>query len=349
MDGEVQTVYTERVKTLVTWLPIALVVGLALAFFFRPRATELVGETEFQRPEAPNFQPVVVPFGSATLRGRVVDEHGAPMVELPIYARSGDIAHWAYTDRDGRFQLDRLFDEELEVLALAFGRPTQSFRVRPGADEVALQVGPAREPAPRLPDLARSDLSGSLARALEGPTAGFQVLLEPLEPPNVFQGAIPVRAGVDAEGTFRFPGLAHGRYRIRVLPEWARGGNWPDLAAPDVNLLEHDGTRPARFVELGDGALLGRVEHEDGSPLSGALVLVHPAGDEAHPFPAAASDAEGAFRIAELPAGRYAVEVRAGEDVEELPEVEVKRGVVSTLPIARLVVRNPAASTESKP
>ncbi|MBI5433373.1 MAG: carboxypeptidase regulatory-like domain-containing protein [Planctomycetes bacterium] len=349
MDGALQTVYTERVKTLVTWLPIALVVGLVLAFFFRPRSIDLVGETVFQRPQAPSFQPVIVPFGSATLRGRVVDEHGEPLVELPIYARSGDVAHWAYTDRDGRFQLDRLFDEELEVLALAFGRPTQSFRVRPGADEVPLQLGPAREPAPRLPEIARSDLSGSLVRALEGPSAGFQVLLEPLDPPNVFQGAIPVRTGVDAEGAFRFPGLAHGRYRIRVLPEWARGGNWPDLAAPDGNLLEHDGTRPERLVELGDGALLGRVEREDLSPLSGALVLVHPAGDEAHPFPAVASDSQGSFRIADLPAGRYTVEVRAGEDVEELPEVEVTRGVVSTLPVARLVVRNPTDSIESKP
>jgi hypothetical protein len=333
----------------VTWLPVVLVVGLVVAYFVRPRGIDLIGETEFRRPDPPTFEPVTMPAGAGILRGRIVDESGAAVADLPVYARSGDAARWSYTDVDGRFRLDGLIDDELEVLVLALGRPTQSFRARPGFDEVELKLGPPRENAPRLPDVARSDLQGSLTRALEGDDAGCEVLLEPVDPPNVFQGAVPVRAAVDAEGAFRFEGLAHGRYRVKVLPAWARGGSWPDLAAPATNTWIHDGTRPAGVVELGAGALAGKVENQDGSPLAGALVLIHAAGDEAHPFPASVSDATGAFRFADLPAGPFAVEIRAGEDVKSLPAIEVRAGEVAVVDTVRLAVRSAAESPESKP
>lgn len=340
---------TGTVKSLVTWLPIAVAVALVISFCARPHPVEPLAGGEFLRPEPPSFQPVLVPFGSASLRGRIVDERGAPVAELPVYARSGEIARWAYTDPNGRFELARLLDEELELLVLALGRPTQSFRLRPGPDEQELRLGPERPAATYLPDLPRSDLAGSLARALEGSTAGFEVLLEPLDPPNVLQGAVPVRAEVDGQGAFAFAQLAHARYRVRVLPAWAQGGSWPDLAAAESSVLEHDGTRPALSIELGDGALSGRVEHEDGSPLAGALVLLHPSGDEGRAFPAAASDALGAYRVGDLPAGSYEVEIRAGEDVKRFGAVEVERREVAALPAVRLVVRGSAPSSESKP
>lgn len=334
---------------LVTWLPVVLVVGLVLAYFVRPRGLDLIGATEFRRPDASKFEPVTLPAGDAVLRGRVVDESGAPVGDLPVYARSDDAARWAYTERDGRFRLEGLVDEEVEVLVLALGYPSQRFRARPGAEEVEWKLSPPRESVPRLPDVVRSDLQGSLARALEGVDLGCEVLLEPLDPPNVFQGAVPVRAQVDAAGAFRFEGLAHGRYRVRVLPAWARGGSWPDLAAASASTFVHDGTRPTCVVELGDGALGGRVENQDGSPLAGALVSIHVAGDEAHPFPATVSDANGAYAVADLHAGSYAVELRAGEDVKTVAEVAVRAGEVASVETTRLTVRGATPTAESKP
>ncbi|MCK6445161.1 MAG: carboxypeptidase-like regulatory domain-containing protein [Planctomycetes bacterium] len=336
-------------KTLVTWLPVVVAIALLVGFLTRSGSRPWVDPAALAASEPPAFQPVVLPHGSATLRGRVFDDHGEPVRELPIYTRSANVAHWAYTDADGRFVLDRLFDEEHEVLALAFGRPTQSFRLRPGDAVHELRLAPPRPAATRLPDLPRSDLTGWVARALEGPLAGLEVLLEPVDPPNVLQGAVPVRALVADDGAFDFRALAHARYRVRILPAWARGGSWPDLVAPEFAALQHDGTQATVTFELGDGALAGRVEHEDGSPLAGALVLVHPSGDESRPYPAGTSDAQGAFRIADLPAGRYALEVRAGEDVKSFPDVEVERREVAALPPLRLVVRNPSPNAASKP
>jgi hypothetical protein len=214
VDGTPRAIYTERVRVLISWLPVVVLAGLFVAFLLRPRPLDS-DAADLTSPAPPTFQPVLVPQGSATLTGRVLDEHGAPVAELPVFARSGETPHWAYTDSQGRFALEHVLDEELELLALAFGRPTQSFRARPTKDEIEFRLGPPREPIARLPDIRRADLHGSLARALEGSSAEFEVLFEPVDPEDVFQGAVPVRTTVAADGTFAVSRLAHGRYRDR--------------------------------------------------------------------------------------------------------------------------------------
>jgi hypothetical protein len=91
----------------------------------------------------------------------------------------------------------------------------------------------------------------------------------------------------------------------------------------------------ARDLELTleSGALSGRAIDVDGHPLEGALVLVTIADSPDRVWPPVAADATGSFKLQTLPAGRYALTLRAGAGVvRETVDVRARETLELSLP-----------------
>ena len=295
----------------------------------------------FATPRTLGLPALRAPAGESTLSGVVVDETGAPVAEASIVLRSGDIPFWTSTGRDGGFRLEGLFPEESDALVLAWGWPPSSHRVVPGAGEVTLVLPPRSPPPPALPDVARSTLHGRVVPALSAPEDGelaYEVVLAPAAPPEALGGAVPRRVTTAGDGSFRVDDLALGRYRVAILPEWARGGSWPNLVVGRAE-LEHVEGSPELRVELAAGAIEARVIDTSGRPVEGALVLVEDAREPAHLWPPLATGPDGGFRFADLPPGTYTLSVRAGEGEMRGAEVQVEPGRVAQPQLPSLQTR----------
>jgi hypothetical protein len=220
---------------------------------------------------------------------------------------------------------------------------------RAGDAAVVLRMPPPIESPPAPLRVARSTLEGRVESARPGdPLDRYEVLLAPVAAPSEPGAAVPRRAPTDAEGRFRFEDLAHGAYRALLLPAWARGGTWPDLAAtgldaPSIPLLhprvpsgddtDAEGAGRDEWV-LRDrsGAVRCRVlgPAPDGGYLTveGALLVLRadpsgsrPAGTRpdgeslagaTRLWPPGSTDADGVATIEDVPAGRYTLTLTAG-------------------------------------
>ncbi len=334
------------VKRLTIWAPLVLLVLLVVGYARRTRSGTSPESPSFAAPKTPIFAPIVSPFGKSSIRGRLLDDKGAPLAEVAIYARSGDVPHWTFTDASGRFALDELEDEVVELHPLAWGRTSRAFPVKPDGEEHELRLDPPLADPPKLPVIARAKLAGSVAPAIRTAGASYQLVLLPIDPPDKLQGAVPRRTSVAVDGTFAIDDLALGDYRVVVLPSWAAGGSWPDLVAAGSAKLEHQGEMPALVVQLADGSLDGRVEASDGSPIGGALVLT--TGADQRTYPAIVTQDDGSFALRDLPSGDYQVEVRAGDDAHQ-ESVHVEPAKIAHIAPTHLSVRRDAVKTESKP
>ena len=314
------------------WVPIAALATLAvLAWIALGREPEFA--FEFEEPPARAALPEPeLPPGEATLEGVVETPEGEPAEEALVAWTGGERLAWTRTDGEGRFRLEAVPRGALDVLVLATGHPPCELAAESGAGPVRLVLVPAVRPPPRLAPVERSDLSGFVESSLAGPgDRRYEVVLTPLGPPSRPGAAVPRRAATDADGSFGFSDLAHGTYRVTLLPHWARGGTWPDIAASEDGVplvIEHPAARDERpelvLAEL-SGEIRGRLAARPtavetlGEPrpgfVEGALVIVRStAGAEGGPrvWPPVVTDAEGGFLVRHLPAGRYLVEVTAG-------------------------------------
>jgi hypothetical protein len=170
--------------------------------------------------------------------------------------------------------------------------------------------------------------------------AGYEVHLLPLAPVTEFGGPVPRRATSGAAGEFELAELAHGRYRVAVVPAWGAGSLWPDLAAPAQATIEHaPGTEaePLR-IPLAAGAIEGRVLDDTDRPLEGALVLATLADQPNRAWLPLASDHEGRFSVPDVPPGVMHLTVRAGEG-EVSARVEVLPGEVTHVALPPLRLR----------
>lgn len=139
-------------------------------------------------------------------------------------------------------------------------------------------------------------------------------------------GDLPGADGpTDADGRRVIGKLCKGRYKVRVT---APGKAWAERSV----VLDPRAETASIEVTLADGRIIeGRVLDEDGEPVPGATIradqwdhvedtTVHSASCEW--LKPATVDAEGRFRFADLPAGRYTFEVTApGFGKQELKEV----------------------------
>lgn len=336
---------------------------LALALVASALAVGLVvlGGDDWDEPppslragDVPRFEPLPPAGGARVLRGRVVDAEHAAVPAASVVLRDGDRPAWARTDADGRFEIDGLAGphgrggnppEPLELTVAAWGFAPRSFTLAASSldgQPVELDLGPRSTPPPGVPRIARTTLEGRvvpppLPDVDAAPGSGYEVVLWPRHPESNLEGTAPRAAETAADGRFAFDDLAHGAYEVAVRPLWARGGSWPDLAAPEARELMHGPDVGPLELQLVAGAIAGRVEDARGDPVQSALVTVRRSGgdgaENGEPdtaiWPPVASDAEGRFLVPDLPPGSYSLEVRAGAWSASADDVGVGAGAVA--------------------
>ncbi len=326
-------------KRLVVLLPIvvftALFAGWIVARVKRAQSTL----PSFAPARAPDLEPLMAPLGNARLAGRVVDPDGQGLAEVSVYARCQSVPHWTHTDEQGRFALEGLVEGEVQVALLAWGRAPTLLTVATG--EVELVLPPVAPPPEPLPAMESAPLSGRIAHPLRRAwrdVDGYEVVLAPLADPTEFGIQSERRVRTDASGLFTLEGLALGSYALRVLPAWAEGADWPNLANPTYARLDHRRDPEGLVAVLAVGAIDVRVLGPDGRPLEGALLLLSPKLRPERVWPPFTSDADGAVRIRDLPPERYILTVRAGE-AEVSEDVGVESGRIVTLELGPLAIR----------
>ncbi|MBL8861437.1 MAG: carboxypeptidase regulatory-like domain-containing protein [Planctomycetes bacterium] len=264
---------------------------------------------------------VLVLAAGGELRGRVVDDRGAPVkqanvVALPVgeLAEARRAVSGRVSDEGGAFELSGVGDGEWRVGATRKG-------TQPAAGEhVLLPRDAGRELRLVLPRPAV--VAGQVFDADGSPAADALVVAE-LAGDQRFGGEREIRAG--QEGAFRLEELAPGRTTFH-----ARRNDRAD--AEPVEIALEPGTEVAALVlRLRRGATVeGRVLDAQGRPRTGAEIQVH-AGLRWDGRARATAGADGSYRIERVTPGRVSVSVHMPGDTTwaESKAVHVEEGAVA--------------------
>ncbi len=297
---------------------VALVVFGGAILLHEPRAPRTI-PIQLTPPAQIELAEIPLPARVRALEGRVVDVDGAAQAGALVWLFSGDEPRWTNTAADGTFRLDGLQRGPWDVRVLAEDHRPLALVLRDTGAAQEVRLPDARRTGPTLTPLARARLVGTLIGSAEQEIEGAEVALTPTAPPEAIDAPLPRRARADASGRFEFEELVAGEYRVAVIPAWARGGSWPDLARPAASIAVEpltfvhraDGSAPLS-IELVAGSAAGRLLDAEGHGLEGALVVVAPSDRPDRPWPPIATDARGGFEFRGLPPGRYALTARAG-------------------------------------
>ncbi|HLH39193.1 MAG TPA: carboxypeptidase-like regulatory domain-containing protein [Bryobacteraceae bacterium] len=114
----------------------------------------------------------------------------------------------------------------------------------------------------------------------------------------------PLSATSDAAGAFALDSIPVGEYLVAVTHR-----EYPPAAADRKKIEVKPGeiTSGLAFELIPGGAIGGRIVDEDGDPLTGCNVLVHPAQQPRNQSGFAQSDENGEYRVSRLTPGRYVV------------------------------------------
>lgn len=320
------------------WIPLVTLVALAAAWA-RSRGAHGPDPPRVDPAAAEvTFAPLESPLGGARLRGTVRSAGGAAVPEALVLARVADLPAWTYTDERGQFELSGLPPGPLLVRVCSRRYEVEDFLVEVPADGERLLLTQELGAPATLPALERAELVGDVSPPWpEWIVTGYEVALIPVDPPQAFGAPVPRRARVAPDRSFRFEGLILGRYRVAVLPPWAAGSAWPDLAASAARELEHTRAGPRRNVPLEAGLVEALVTDVGGAPLEGALVLLHPLDDPGRIWPPFATGADGRLALRDLPPGGYALSVSAG-GAEVRRTIEVRAGMTHRVDLPPLRV-----------
>jgi hypothetical protein len=300
--------------TVIVPLATLAIVGAAL-LLDEPRPPRAIG-FQLTPPAQAELTEIPLPARVRAVEGRVVDADGAGVAQALVWLLSGDEPRWTNTRADGAFRLDGLQRGPWDARVLAERRAPAKFVLQDGAPNV-LRLVEAPRAAPGVPPLPRAHLAGTLLGTAQLDLEGAEIALEPVLAPESIEAPLPRRARSDAGGRFAFEDLIAGDYRVAVLPAWAAGGSWPDLAraeaAPLATPFTHsaDGAAPLS-IDLVAGSAVGVLLDGEGRALEGALVTLAPLARPERPWPPASTDVRGGFEFRGLPPGRYALEARAG-------------------------------------
>ncbi|WP_282436529.1 MFS transporter [Aciditerrimonas ferrireducens] len=224
------------------------------------------------------------------LVGRVVGADGEPIVSASVTVvdpEGREVARQASSD-DGSFLLQGLPAGRHTVVVAASGFASQVSALELGSYRATLEV--ALRPSGVLSGSVR-DVSATNGKS---GVAGALVALVGAE------GRVLARTTTDERGGFRFEELAAGDYTVAVTA--------PARAAAATTVVLAPGETREVAVALGPaGRLEGRVTFDGGRPLPGAPVRVLDA--QGRELARSVSDAEGRYRIAEVPPGRVRVVV----------------------------------------
>ncbi|MCY2960002.1 MAG: carboxypeptidase-like regulatory domain-containing protein [Planctomycetota bacterium] len=330
---------------------LALLVFGAAILFHEPRPPRTI-PIQLTPPAQADLAEIPLPARVRLLEGRVVDAEGVAQANALVWLFSGDEPRWTNTKADGTFRLDGLQRGPWDVRVLAEDHRPHALVLRDTGVAQEVRLPDARRTGPVVPALERARLVGTLIGSADQELDGAEVVLTPTSPPETLDAPLPRRARADASGRFEFEELVAGEYRVAVIPGWARGGSWPDIARPvntaqatdnaapptpgDALTFVHraDGSAPLS-IELLAGSATGSLVDTEGRSLEGAFVLITPTGRPDRPWPPVATDARGEFEFRGLPPGHYALQARAGSatyarEFEVTPRSRIELGVVPT-------------------
>lgn len=257
---------------------------------------------------------LVVQRDRLTISGLVVDANGAPVEDVDVMATvvassaaNEAVSEWALlssgpvpqlgpgsrTREDGRFTITGLSDDVYELRARAWSGGRASLeRVRAGASGVRLEL--------------------IAAGALEGTLVGFPEQVDVALAARHGESPLFRRRGVVHGATFEIPGLAPGDYEVIVSTRDQVMRRAVVIEAGETTTVEM--VRPDQRGELRGSA----IDVDSGAPLGGARCALLP--HDGAPFPQhlssalhAASDAQGVFRIRDIPVGELEVVCTRGE------------------------------------
>jgi protocatechuate 3,4-dioxygenase beta subunit len=294
------------------------------------------GEWTVRTPvPAPDPFVIRVPSGGV-VAGRVTDGAGAPVADVELLVASGPREAPAGGAASSRARGRSAADGSFRIAGLLPGRVTSVSMLAPGRPARVDHAGFARWTGAEVREGAETRLDLVLARGgtvtgrvLE---TGSKAVVADAEVVLFVgramggMGSEPVRVKVDAAGVYRFDDVPFGRYAVMPVsprhyfpPAVGRGnqmmwdGSNLGVDAPWV-VVSAEGEVVERDVEMTAGlTVTGTVKGPDGAPVAGAEVRAANAsplyqgawnwgvnmtlGNQ----PLATSDAEGAFRIANLP------------------------------------------------
>ncbi|RMF74465.1 MAG: hypothetical protein D6738_06355 [Acidobacteria bacterium] len=249
---------------------------------------------------------LVIPQGG-TIAGAITGLDETALGRVELFAAPEDGGDWRspLVARDGSFRIEN-----------ATPGPWTLRATEPESGRVArarVEVAPGAE--------ARADLVFEAGLALTGqvlhagrPVADAMAFLRGLD---VSGGA---RSTTDAEGRFRFEGLAAGSYEVGIN-DLRTGLAWSETVALDA---DRDVT-----IEIPTGVIAGRcVDADSGEPLSGAAVRAEPlsAGEGSRNVVSGRTDLDGRFEIGPVGEGTYRVTANLDGYAAESTLVDVSPG-----------------------
>ncbi|HJO25728.1 MAG: hypothetical protein CMK00_07865 [Planctomycetes bacterium] len=278
------------------------------------------------------------------LQGRLLTADGAPLDSALIFAEAGRRPAWCRSAANGDYRLTELLAPPWELTIIAPGHENRRLTVEDAAAGAVLHPGaPLPEPA-ELPAASLAPLRGRVLPAAPGDDLdGYELALLPTAAADTFGAPFALRWPLESDGAFELPELQAGAYRILVLPPWARGGSWPDLTQPldsAPRTIEHPHAAEEDLIlPIAAGEIRGRILGSEQGQLAGAMVTVRRDNPEQQTEPArvvptrhwppVATEADGSFRIRDLPAGTYRIELRAGAGSEEQVVAVRERAVLT--------------------
>jgi hypothetical protein len=256
------------------------------------------GQGRTHREAEPGGEPMeLVLDGGGSIRGRVVDDGGQPVVAFRVIARAtseqAPFAFEQFDAQDGRFLLKDVSPGAHVVSVEAPDRASATAQAKVEAGGTT-DVGTVRLGAGLT-------LRGTVVDGTGGPVVGAQVLLVKRQVNMVsFGGEADVMT--DRTGAFEVRGVAPGPVEVSAAH--------PQYASPQPFALVLDAAQPppdVRLVMSAGGRIEGTVRRRDGTPLAGVMISVASAGEMATRDAMRSTLADGSFVIEHVPAGRVRV------------------------------------------
>jgi len=234
----------------------------------------------------------------SVLEIRALDSRGGPVAGARILARRTDSPALetrgsftqCRTDAEGRCRLDDIEPGRYEVSAQSEdkGHAEASVTAKAGGNALDLVFPPGVEVSGRVTDEAGA------------PVPAASLSLQPLERGTAFS------AISNADGSFRFPAVGDGTFRLSGNAPGFAGTSAPGdvrVAGQEIRGLD---------LRLSRGATLtGRVLGVEPNEMKGVLIFAFRTDGMAFPLTGRV-DAEGRYRIEDLGPGDWAVSARAG-------------------------------------
>ncbi|HZF12331.1 MAG TPA: carboxypeptidase regulatory-like domain-containing protein [Thermoanaerobaculia bacterium] len=237
----------------------------------------------------------VVLHRGSTVAGRVLGPDGTPAAgaAVSLLARGGGLfagpsGSRARTDGDGGYLLDAVPEGAQSFSAELAGAATavRELAVRPGENRLDFQLADGLEIAGRVVDPTGAPVSGAQVTASAG-------------------DPFPNETASGDDGSFRFGGLRGGAYRLAAqLQGFASTSQEVRLADASVRDVE---------LRLGSGgAVAGRIVGLPPEQLAEVTVSAYQTGMDSGSFRSSPVDAEGQYRIGELPPGEWSMNAMVG-------------------------------------